>query len=210
MTFHLKAHTLTFSYTPTKSLLMDVSLELNPGELILIIGQNGCGKTTLLKLLGGLLSPQSGSCLLNEKPIRNYPPFERAQRIGYTDADLQAIFKFSVRDIIQMGRFPHGNLDPDQKVQQALERFDLLSLENHPINTLSSGERQRTNLAKLWAQEVPIWLLDEPLEHVDATQRQQFLDLLKMHLENQGSAIITSHHWEEFTSLSTQTIHLES
>lgn len=207
----LHGQNLSFSYPHADHpALSPLSITLNPSELILIIGKNGSGKTTLLKLLAGLLTPKTGEITLNNQTLTTLSPQEKAKNIGHTDTQLQAAFRFTTQDIIQMGRYPHQFKDPENKVQESLEKFDLQTLKTHFIDTLSAGELQRCNLAKIWAQTTPIWLLDEPLEHIDIAHRQKFLTTLKTHLKNNGSAIIISHHWEEFLPLCTQIIGLKN
>ena len=103
----LQANHLNFSYLPGKTVLRDVSLEVQPGETLYILGRNGSGKTTLLSCLAGLLKPDGGEVLLDDKPIRDFSPAERAREVGLIPQMHTPVFGFTVREMVMMGRAPH-------------------------------------------------------------------------------------------------------
>jgi iron complex transport system ATP-binding protein len=143
-----------------------VSAELHPGEVTAICGPNGAGKSTLLQCLAGLLPPERGSVMLDEAPIASLHPRARARAIGYLPQDGEIAWDLSVRNLVALGRLPHGDGGPAQ-VAAALAALDLEAFAGRPVGTLSGGERARALLARVLAGE-PRWILaDEPLAALD-------------------------------------------
>lgn len=170
-------------------LTQDVSLKLNPGELVAIIGPNGAGKSTLLRLLTGYLTPSQGECRLMGKRLSEWCPHALARTRAVMRQHSELAFPFSVRDVVTMGRFPYGKARQHEAIEQVMVRTECVSLANRDYRQLSGGEQQRVQLARvlvqLWqpepeAQHHTKWLfLDEPTSALDLYHQQQTLRLLK-------------------------------
>lgn len=176
----------------------DVSLDVEEGEFLGLVGPNGSGKTTLLHLMLGLEQPDEGSVRLFDEPVDE---FEDGHRIGYVAQQATqkgSTMPVTVREVVEMGRYPHRGssrfTDADHaKVDDALETVDIADLEDRRINALSGGQRQRAYIARAVAAEADLLALDEPTVGVDAESRDQFYGLLES-LNQDGITIILIEH----------------
>lgn len=169
----------------THTVINNLSLSVDEGEFVGILGPNGCGKTTLLRAMTRILKPESGAVLVNGKEISSYNPKEFARTLGCVNQHTQPAFSFSVKDIVLMGRNPHlGRLQPlsenDFKIaEKAMEETGISHLADRTISELSGGETQRVMIAKTLAQQPKILLLDEPTNHLDISHQIDILDLIR-------------------------------
>ena len=146
--------------------LNDVSASLRPGEIAAICGPNGAGKSSLLECLAGLLAPESGAVTLDGAALASLHPRRRAQAIGYLPQHGEVAWDLSVRNLVALGRLPHGD-GGAAAIDAALAALDLAQFAARPVSTLSGGERARALLARVLAGE-PRWILaDEPLAALD-------------------------------------------
>ncbi len=188
---------VTFAYGE-KVAVEDISLTLERGDFLGLIGPNGSGKTTLLHLMLGLQRPDSGSIELFGDPIDE---FEDGERIGYVSqrsTDRGSTMPVTVREVVTMGRFAHVGrsrlgTEDYEIVDRALETVEITDLADRRINQLSGGQRQRTFIARALASEADLLALDEPTVGVDAESRDQFYGLLD-DLNRQGITIILIEH----------------
>lgn len=193
----LEASTITFGYTTP--LLRDLSLSLQPGDMLALVGPNGCGKTTLLKTLSGLLSPERGHVMLNMTSLDKMSTRDIAQQLAAVEQHIPTDFAFTVSHIVSLGRLPHRKrwqplTSRDQDViQHAMAQTGIAQMANRTIHQLSSGEKQRVWLAMALAQEPRVLLLDEPTSHLDLPYQLHMLTLLHQ-LSQQGLAIVLSIH----------------
>lgn len=194
----LKATDICFCYN-RNSFIKDVSISADPGEFVALVGPNGCGKTTVLKLLSGVLRPQTGSICLEEKDIHTIPVRERARKIAAVEQHIPALPGYTVQSVVEFGRIPHigrwqqHSLYDQECVQRAMQKTHVESLKLRQIDTLSSGERQRVWLAMALAQNPSVLLLDEPISHLDIQHQVETLRLLQ-ELADSGVAVISSIH----------------
>lgn len=170
---------LSYSYDDVP-VLTDVDLDIFPGDSAMIVGPNGGGKTTLIKLILGLVQPDKGKVLV----YGNEPDQERI-RIGYVPqyARYDPNFPISVLDVVCMGRlgstFSGRHTRHDKKVAlQALDAVNLINLAKRSFSALSGGQRQRVLIARALAAEGDILILDEPTASLDQRSEQQLFDLL--------------------------------
>lgn len=194
----LRAHNIGVRYAG-KSVLNAVSMDLKPGEMLGLIGPNGAGKSSLLKCLAGVLSPDEGSVLLNERALNAWPKRELAQQLSYLEQGAQAYWPLSVRRIVELGRLPHlkysNNLSvlDHQAVDTALALAQLDALQNRNITELSGGEHRRVMLARMLATQASILLADEPLAGLDLYHQLQTMALLRAHCQRGGSVLMVMH-----------------
>ncbi len=180
--------------------LHQVSMTLREGELVGLIGPNGCGKSTLLRCLSRTLRVGSGSVRLDGRDIMAWPPKETAQRLAFVPQQEPALFEFTVRDLVLMGRHPHlerwkSETERDYKiVMQALADADILHLADRPVTQLSGGEHRRVLLARALAQQTPLLLLDEPTAHLDVTHQVELLNLVRRQTRSQGQGALAALH----------------
>lgn len=163
----------------------DLTLDIEKGSFLGIIGVNGCGKTTLLRSMTRILKPAKGVVYVDGREIESYNAKDFARIVGCVNQMNEAAFEFSVKDVVMMGRHPYlGRLRPvsseDFRIaDEAMSYTHVLHLKDRLITELSGGERQRVLIAKTLAQQPEILLLDEPTNHLDISHQIEILQLLK-------------------------------
>ncbi|MBV8357598.1 MAG: ABC transporter ATP-binding protein [Deltaproteobacteria bacterium] len=184
----------------SSAVLHDLSFELGAGEMLAIVGPNGAGKSTLLKVAGGSLRPWHGSVELLGLPLASYHRRELARIVATVAQENQVAFRFTVLEIVLMGRAPHlgsFHLESNQDLaaaHAAMERFELLDLTHRPINELSGGERKRVFLARALAQEPRVILLDEPTAFLDLRHVAEILVQFRKLCTERGLAVAATMH----------------
>lgn len=177
-----------------------LSVDIPDGAFTVIIGPNACGKSTLLRALARLLSPESGRVLLDGKPITAYPAKEVARRIGLLPQTSTAPESIRVADLVARGRFPHQSLlrqwsEADERaVVAAMAATGVTELSARRVEELSGGQRQRVWIAMVLAQETPIVLLDEPTTYLDIAHQLQLLDLCRSLNRDAGRTVVAVLH----------------
>jgi len=165
--------------------LRGASFSVMRGEIFGIIGPNGSGKSTLLGLISGVEKPDSGTVLLDGKPVRHYSRKGLAQWLAVLRQEPLPAAAFTVREVVEMGRFPHQNWlggEPDggeERIEAILRRLELSGLAGRTLAQLSGGERQRAALGKVMAQDPRLLLLDEPTTYLDIGHQIQLMDKIK-------------------------------
>lgn len=187
-------------------LLKDISFAVKPGELVALIGPNGSGKTTLLKLMLGLLAPDSGAVILHGQPLAKLEPKARAKTIAYVSQQPALTFPLTVRELVALGRYPHGargkeSTADERAIATALERTAAQDLCDRQFNTLSGGEKQKVLISRALAQSARVLLLDEPTLHLDLNFQLQILSALKRLCVEEGITVITVLHDVNLVSL---------
>lgn len=190
---------LTFYYSPQKPIIKNLYLELDRGHSYVLLGTNGSGKTTFLRILNGLLKPVSGSILLNNIDLHSFKRSSIAQLISFVPQNYTAHFPFTVYEAVLMGRYPYKAHFSDYSLEDhnitisILEKTQLIDLASKKITEISGGEKQRVALARSFCQRTPILLLDEPFSNLDIHFSLFFIQQLKNLVQN-GSLIITAVH----------------
>lgn len=199
VTFPLRVDSLVYEYDG-RPVLDGVSFELNPGEVLGILGPNGCGKTTMLKNLNRNLSPKSGCVLLDGTDLEELRKRDIARRVAAVPQSNEIRFSFTVREIVEMGRMPfqeafRGSSSEDERiVNEAMESTGVSNMADRMINTMSGGERQRVIIARAIAQTPEVILMDEPTLHLDINMQFEVLDLVRKLSRERGlSVVIVSH-----------------
>jgi len=184
----------------------DISFTLEDGEVMSILGPNGCGKTTLLKSINSLIKIHSGSISINNQDTGNLHRVDIAKAIGYVPQLHQPAFPFSVMDAVLVGRAPHlGMLESPQAkdvkiAEEAIERMGITYLRDKPYTQISGGERQLVIFARVLAQQPSLLLLDEPTSHLDFGNQIRLLELVQK-LAATGLPIIMTSHFPDHAFL---------
>jgi len=195
----IKVEQLSYHYGD-RSVLDQFSYRFSPSNFYGIIGPNGAGKSTLLQLLAGVRAPLSGNVLLDDVPLRQIPRKQLARRIAVLQQGGLPALGFTVREVVEMGRFPYqgwlgGDLDNRKGiVEEALYLTGLTKLADRSLEQLSGGERQRVALAKVFVQQPDILLLDEPTTYLDIGYQQMIMEFVQQWQQNQQLLVIAVLH----------------
>jgi iron complex transport system ATP-binding protein len=183
------------------SVLAGIDFHLERGEFCGLIGPNGSGKSTLLALISGVDAPDRGTIRIDGKPVTRYSRRELARRLAVLLQDALPPVGFTVRQVIEMGRYPFQNwlgndADPtaDARLNAIMRRLNLLEMADRPIDRLSGGQRQRVALAKMMAQDPEILLLDEPTTFLDIGYQVQLMDYVRQWQREQQLTVIAVLH----------------
>ena len=183
-----------------QAVLDGVQFAVRPGECFGIIGPNGSGKSTLLKMLSGVERADSGHVHLNGVDIAKMKIKQIARKIAVLLQEALSPVDYSVRDVIEMGRYPHQNwwgIDDTECTSLIADISYKLCLEHllhRAVSTLSGGERQRVAIAKAMAQQPDLLLLDEPTTFLDIGYQMQMMDMVRNWQVEQGITVITVLH----------------
>jgi iron complex transport system ATP-binding protein len=180
--------------------LRDVSLGIAPGSRTGLLGPNGCGKTTLLKLLSGVLKPELGSVRLGDRELRLLSVRAVARQIAVVPQETHPAFDFTVMEMVLMGRHPHlGAFQLEGPADLAIARQALIAtgtahLAGRAYMTLSGGEKQRVVIASALAQQPRVLLLDEPTASLDLGYQLEIASLLKQLNRERGVTMVLATH----------------
>ena len=175
------------------TILQDVSLQANQGELIAILGPNGAGKSTLLGVLAGDLIPNSGIVNFGEDQISSLTKRELAQRRAVLPQQVTVSFPFSVEEVVEMGRGPKPTSGDQDLIEMAMKRVDVLEMRTRLYRSLSIGEQARVSMARILAQDTPLLLLDEPTAVLDIGQQEKLMRIVRS-LVDDGRTVIAVFH----------------
>lgn len=199
----VKVDNISFSYGAKKSLcartLKGITIDAKKGQLIGIMGPNGCGKTTFMRCINKVLKPQEGAIYIDGKDLDRLKMMEVAKICANIPADVPDDFHLSVEEFVALGRYPfvtgiwwEGEKD-EQLVRDAMKAYHVTHLKDRKLAELSSGEKARVLLAKGAVQQPKILLADEPSAHLDLKFKLQVMQALK-DLSRQGVTVITASH----------------
>lgn len=184
----MKTASLTVGYGELK-LFKDLDLQLNPGELVCFMGPNGCGKSTLIKTLAGLLPPLSGT--LPKKDEKN---------VAVVLTDRIHSHHMNVKELITYGRYPYLGWDlklsdrDNEIISTSIDLVRIGNLINKKINELSDGQMQMVMIARALVQDTPVLLLDEPTAHLDLNNRLEIMNLLRQLAKEKNKSILLATH----------------
>lgn len=190
---------VSFSYT-SELVVQDVTFGLAAGEMVALIGPNGGGKSTLLRLAAGVLRPGAGSVRLGGSEVARLRRDEIARRVAVVPQDFSVQFAYTVREVVALGRMPHrtrlgiARTGDRAAVERALALTGMEALGDRVFNELSGGERQRALLALPLAQESGLVLLDEPTAHLDIKHQIEVLELLRRLNRERGLTVLAVLH----------------
>ena len=179
--------------------LNDVSLALSSGHLVALVGPNGAGKTTLLRALAGLV-PSEGVIEVGGAALSSLTLRERARRFGYLPQGHVVHWPLAARDIVALGRYPHGATDParltpkdTEAVLRAMQATDVVEFSERRVTELSGGERSRVALARVLAVEAPVILADEPTASLDPRHQFDVMKSLRASADKGVLVIVVTH-----------------
>ena len=194
---------LSVGYSLSHPVISDINLELRSGQLACLIGENGIGKSTLLKTLTGFLPKLKGSLLLGNRDIESFSQRELARQVSIVLTQKPDVQNLTIEEIIGLGRSPYtgffGRLRAEDRkvVNDAIATMGIEKLRGRMIQTLSDGERQKVMIAKALAQETPIILLDEPTAFLDfPSKAETFQSLQRMAHERDKLILLSTHDLE--------------
>jgi len=170
------------------------------GQIVAVLGENGSGKSTFLKVLARIRPPAGGEVLLDGAPLLARPRRETARRIAYVPQSVDLVFPIRALDLVLQGRAPHApgfsadSAEDRARALDAMSACDVRDLAERDASALSGGETRRVFLARAVAQEAEIWLLDEPTAGLDPRHRLEFLDVLqRRHRESRLTVLLVTH-----------------
>ena len=216
----LQADNVVFTYAPRSFLastegagLHGVSVNIDEGALVGILGPNGSGKTTLLRTLAGTLQPASGAVTIRGLGLGMLSRREMARLVAVVPQETHLAFDYSVLEVVLMGRYPHlgpfqlESQDDLRIARESLEATGTLDLEDRPFDTLSGGEKQRVVIASALAQATPVMLLDEPTASLDPGYQVEVAALLRrLNAERRVTMVVATHDLNLAASLCQQVI----
>lgn len=178
-------------------IVKDVSFQVKEGQRLCILGPNGCGKTTLLRGMMGIL-PAQGTVTVCGETLAGMPSRQKAKRIALLSQLSSAYFAYTVYETVMLGRYAHqkrsalsGESEEDRRiVQESLEQTGMLELKDRLITELSGGQLQRVFLAQIFAQDPQIILLDEPTNHLDLRYQVELVETLKEWVRQEKRCVV--------------------
>jgi len=183
-----------------KVLIQDLSFSFRAGEFIGIEGDNGIGKSSLLKTLSGQLNPLFGDIHINQKNIKQLSSSDIAVLVSIVITDKVSGFNLTVKDVVSSGRIPFLNsfaklsLNDEMIIEESLKQMNIEQLSHQFMEELSDGQRQKVMIAKSLAQQTPIIILDEPTAFLDYRSKEKLFNDLKILAEQKQKLIIISSH----------------
>ncbi|HUI56575.1 MAG TPA: ABC transporter ATP-binding protein [Bryobacteraceae bacterium] len=194
------ARAVEFEYLPGAPVIRGVSLEVPTGKLCALIGANGCGKSTLVRLFAGLLAPRHGEIVFQSAPLGSLPRREAARQIAYVPQNTAMAFPFTALEVVLTGRSPYTPRfrfeDENDRAcaMEALATVEAEHLAARPVTELSGGERQMVAVARALAQEPQLLLMDEPSAGLDLKHRASLARTLAALRDTRGlTSLVVTH-----------------
>lgn len=193
---------LEFAYDSRKKVLNKINFDIEQGEIIALLGPNGCGKSTLMRLMLGLMKPNDGAVLFKGQDVAHINHKLFAQEVAYVPQVHRSSFPYSVQDVVLMGRIPHKGFffaysKQDYAIaDEIMERLLIKHLADQPYTQISGGERQLTLIGRAMAQGAHTFYMDEPATGLDYGNQMRLLKHI-MRLAGEGYTFIKSTHAPE-------------
>jgi iron complex transport system ATP-binding protein len=180
--------------------LSDINFQIDSGATLGIIGPNGSGKTTFIKLLANVLKPEKGKVTLFGKDISKIKREDLAKTVAYVPQSIEIIFPFTVFEVVLMGRAPYlkglgfENEEDYSIASKIIEDLDIKNIMHKPYNSLSGGEKQRVSIARALCQLPEVILLDEPNAHLDISHQLEIFNFMKNLNKTENVTVISVSH----------------
>ena len=203
----LSANNLMKSYNGRK-VVKGISVEVNQGEIVGLLGQNGAGKTTSFYMIVGLIKPNGGNIFLDQTEITNFPMYKRAQHgIGYLAQEASVFRKLSIEDnilsVLQLTKL--SKKEQHLKMESLIDEFNLGHVRTNRGDLLSGGERRRTEIARALATDPNFILLDEPFAGVDPVAVEDIQRIIAKLTKKNIGILITDHNVQETLAITDRT-----
>ncbi|RQD75935.1 MAG: ABC transporter ATP-binding protein [Halanaerobium sp. MSAO_Bac5] len=193
----MKADKIKFCYQDT-AVFDELSLEIEKGKIISLVGPNGIGKSTLIKCLSNIYQADSGFVYLDGKNTLSIEAKELAKELGYVPQTQRNSFSISVYESILLGRKPYFNWKVRQEdkiiVEEILEKLNLQKLAEREVSNLSGGEMQKVAIARSLAQKPSIFLLDEPTSNLDLNHQLEVMNIITELAKEENAAVVMAIH----------------
>ena len=193
----LELRSVTKRYPKAVVAVDDVSMSIAQGDFVAVRGPSGCGKTTLVLLAGALLTPSDGEVILADQPVASLSPRDRAacraRTVGFVFQQFHLIPYLTVLDNVLAASLASSTADAAQRAESLVERFNLAHRRHHLPSELSTGERQRTALARAMLNQPGLVLADEPTGNLDDENAHVVLDALAEFAHGGGSVLLVTH-----------------
>jgi len=191
-----------------RSVVKNISLEVNQGEIVGLLGPNGAGKTTSFYMIVGLIKPNGGRIFLNDQDITTYPMYKRAQNgIGYLAQEASVFRKLSIEDnilsVLQLTKL--SKAEQEAKMESLIDEFGLQHIRTNRGDLLSGGERRRTEIARALATDPHFILLDEPFAGVDPVAVEDIQRIVAQLKNKNIGILITDHNVQETLAITDRT-----
>jgi ABC-type cobalamin/Fe3+-siderophores transport system ATPase subunit len=189
----LELEQVGYAYDRNRTFIHNLAFSVGEGAFIGLLGANGSGKSTIMKLGSGILKPLSGRVLLWGRNIRETGNRDRAKLISYLPQTLDITVPFTVRELVSMGLYPY-DIPPDMTVEEAMDVVGLGDKADAHLSDLSGGERRRTFIAMTLVQGAGLLLLDEPLANLDIKYQIELVRLLRNLQKTKNIAVVMALH----------------
>jgi iron complex transport system ATP-binding protein len=193
-----------------KLVVCDATLVLRPGSLTALVGPNGAGKSTLLKALAGLLTPNAGEIFIGDERLPDVPPLRRARAIAYLPQSRVVHWPLPVRNIVALGRLPHGanaqHANDTSAIASAMATMDVTRFADRSVLDLSGGEQARVLMARALAQQASILLADEPTAGLDPAHQLQLFEALQRTAQAGATVVVATHDLSHAARFATSVV----
>ncbi|WP_111729889.1 ABC transporter ATP-binding protein [Lujinxingia litoralis] len=185
-----------------RTLFEELRLNIFPGQAWAVVGPNGVGKTTLMRMLAGVRLPDGGQVMLGGRALSTYTRREIAREVGVVPQASVPVFDFGALEFVLMGlhasrpRFSLPGVGDHRAGLEALARLEVEHLAHRPVSSLSGGERQRVVMARTLVTQARVWLLDEPTANLDLRHQLRLLEVVREHVDEGGAAVAVLHDLE--------------
>lgn len=197
----LEVKQAAFSYDNERTIFQEVNLSVEEGQILCVIGPNGCGKSTLIDCILGLNKLAKGEIMVQGIPINKLKPKELAQQVAYVPQGHKTTFAYTVLDVVTMGRtyaaktFSPPSEEEKEIARDALKQVGLLGFEDREYTRLSGGELQLVIIARAIAQQSRLLVMDEPTAHLDFTHEMNVMEIIAKLVRDKKISIIMATHF---------------
>jgi iron complex transport system ATP-binding protein len=192
-------------YYGKKSVVEDVTVDIQPRKITSFIGPNGAGKSTLLSMVSRLLDADTGEVLIDKSNVKRMKSNDFAKRISILKQSNYMDVRLTIRELVSFGRFPYSKgrltVEDERIVDQSLEYMHLTEMQDRFLDELSGGQRQRAFIAMVIAQDTEYILLDEPLNNLDMKHSVQIMKILRRLVDELGKTVVIVLHDINFASV---------